>query len=146
MEQYTLEWLQYSATPTLDGKNDFHWKQTGELNGDYEITCWKEFETFSEKRAKELIDKYIHDSIENIEIFCVKNKGREIWNEETFFLTRKEKVAMLISDDINDIIQSYYEDDTSFIERVLMGDKWRPYNQLSDIEIEREYQSRKFNN
>ena len=57
-------------------------------------------------------------------------------------MTREEKTNELIEQDINDIRVAIFQEDFEFLTRVLKGENWKPYNQLSDKEIDDEYYSR----
>lgn len=60
-----------------------------------------------------------------------------------FSLTvRDEMINALVVSDIESIRDSLAIDDESFLDAVLKGDGWIPYNQLSDKELQREYQER----
>ncbi len=55
--------------------------------------------------------------------------------------TREEKIDKLAMDDI-DMIQRWIHTDTEFLYAVLVGDGWIPYNQLTDEEVDLEYEER----
>jgi len=63
-------------------------------------------------------------------------------------MTRQQKIDRIVSSDIADIQQGLKGNDTMILEMVLRGEylsfKWKPYNQLSDAEIDQEYQAREF--
>jgi hypothetical protein len=54
-------------------------------------------------------------------------------------MTRDEKVKRLVERDIDSILN--YDDDHSFLHSVLMGDGWVQYNNLTDQQVNDEYQS-----
>ncbi len=54
-------------------------------------------------------------------------------------MTREEMIDALVDEDISDIFRSNYYGDYSFLDSVLRGDGWKPYNQLTDEEIQSEY-------
>ena len=57
-------------------------------------------------------------------------------------MTKADMIRFLIRQDIDDIRQAMYADDYEFLERVLSGEGWKPYNQLSADYIRQEYKSR----
>ena len=57
-------------------------------------------------------------------------------------LTREYMVDRMVMDDINSITESMYQDDVSFLDSVLRGDGWIPYNHIHDDAIVLEYESR----
>jgi len=57
-------------------------------------------------------------------------------------MTRKEMIDKLVSQDIKDIRQGIYADDIEFLSRVLTGEGWKPYNQLSLEYLKNEYRAR----
>ncbi len=59
-------------------------------------------------------------------------------------MSRDDMTEKLIADDINSIIQDFYKNDFSFLNNVLSGCGWVPYNQLTLKELEREYKEREF--
>ena len=54
-------------------------------------------------------------------------------------MTREQMIDTLVDEDISDILRSDYYGDYSFLDSVLRGDGWKPYNQLTDEEIKAEY-------
>lgn len=58
-------------------------------------------------------------------------------------MKRAEMVEFLVRQDIADIIQAHNEDDYEFLNNVLTGEGWKPYNQLTNKQIEEEYEERK---
>lgn len=61
---------------------------------------------------------------------------------QSLLMTRKEMVDQLVAEDVEDIGRWISEGDTEFLENVLRGEGWKGYNQLSDLEIAKEYQDR----
>ncbi len=58
-------------------------------------------------------------------------------------ITREAMVEQMIVEDIEDIINiNAPSGDNSFLYSVLSGEGWKPYNQLTDEEIEAEYSER----
>ncbi len=57
-------------------------------------------------------------------------------------MNREDMTNALVDDDIASIRRSLAMDDESFLDAVLRGDGWIPYNQLSDKELRREYEAR----
>ena len=57
-------------------------------------------------------------------------------------LTREEMIDRMVRDDIGSIRTSLEKDDIMFLDSVLRGEGWVPYNKLSDVEIIREYEER----
>jgi hypothetical protein len=56
--------------------------------------------------------------------------------------TREEMVDLLVKWDTNSIRNDLFYDDTFFLDAVLRGDGWIPYNQLTDKQILVEYEQR----
>lgn len=56
--------------------------------------------------------------------------------------TRQQMIDRMVRDDIGSIRKSLEQGDVSFLDRVLRGEGWTPYNQLSDEEVAREYADR----
>lgn len=56
---------------------------------------------------------------------------------------RDTMIDFLVNNDIDDIRQAIMQDDIEFLDNVLRGEGWKPYNQLNDKEIEEEYNERK---
>lgn len=54
-------------------------------------------------------------------------------------MTRQQKTDDLIINDINMIIEAYSYGDTNFVDSVLRGEGWKPYNQLTNEELDNEY-------
>lgn len=57
-------------------------------------------------------------------------------------LTREEIVNALVEQDIEDITQEVNNGECIFLESVLTDNGWKPYNQLTDKELEAEYNDR----
>jgi len=57
-------------------------------------------------------------------------------------LTRDEKVAILMSQDIMDIKRNMELEDYSFLCSILQGEGWKQYNNLSDKQIDMEFNDR----
>lgn len=57
-------------------------------------------------------------------------------------MTKKQMINELVRQDIDDIRQALYQNDIEFLDRVLRGEGWKPYNQLSKVYIKEEYKSR----
>lgn len=60
----------------------------------------------------------------------------------TIMKTREEKVEALINQDIESIKEGMFNEDFEFLNSVLSGEGWKPYNQLTDKEVETEYRDR----
>lgn len=56
--------------------------------------------------------------------------------------TSKEKIALLMAEDILDIKQSISEEDYKLISDILMGKEYKPYAELSKHEIDEEFDKR----
>ncbi len=54
-------------------------------------------------------------------------------------LTRDEKVAILMAQDIVDIKRNMVYEDYSFICSILQGEGWKQYNNLSDKQVDMEF-------
>lgn len=54
-------------------------------------------------------------------------------------MNRQEMTDALIERDIESIIHSLAIDDIFFLDAVLRGDGWVPYNQLTDAQLKIEY-------
>tara|TARA_R110002051_G_C8326441_1_gene435863 strand:+ start:90 stop:290 length:201 start_codon:yes stop_codon:yes gene_type:complete len=54
-------------------------------------------------------------------------------------LTREEKVALMVDDDIDMIREAMIEQDYEFLAAVLSGDGWVPYNQLTNEQVDAEF-------
>ena len=54
--------------------------------------------------------------------------------------TREQKVALLVEWDIDSVIN--HDNDHSFLYSIITGDGWVPYNQLTDKQIDDEYETR----
>jgi len=55
-------------------------------------------------------------------------------------MNREEMIDALVKQDIQSIIWSFLShDDTEFLNSVLRGDGWTPYNQLTDSQVQEEY-------
>ena len=52
---------------------------------------------------------------------------------------REDMINELVERDINSIRDSLAIDDESFLDAVLRGDGWIPYNQLTDEQLQQEY-------
>ena len=59
--------------------------------------------------------------------------------EPTTSMNRQEMIDALVERDIESIIHSLGYDDTSFLDAVLRGDGWIPYNQLTDAQLKTTY-------
>ena len=57
-------------------------------------------------------------------------------------ISRAEMIDALVEQDIDDIRQAIFKDDFEFIEAVLRGNGFVPYNNLDDREVRTEYKSR----
>jgi len=55
---------------------------------------------------------------------------------------RSAMIERLVINDVYDIRQGLANDDVEFITNVLTGNGWKPYSQLTDDEIIREYSDR----
>ena len=55
-------------------------------------------------------------------------------------------IERLVSNDIQDIQQMLYQNDSEFLERVLRGNGWTGYDQMTDEQVKQEYQDREFDN
>ena len=55
-------------------------------------------------------------------------------------MTREEMIDEMIKVDIDFILSSGNFEDVSFLDAVLRGEGWKPYNQLTDEEILTEYE------
>jgi len=55
---------------------------------------------------------------------------------------REDMTNALVADDILSIRDSLAIDDESFLDAVLRGDGWIPYNQLTDEDLRKEYEQR----
>jgi len=55
-------------------------------------------------------------------------------------MNREEMTDALVERDIESIIHSLAIDDTSFLDAVLRGDGWIPYNQLTDAQLKITYE------
>ena len=60
-------------------------------------------------------------------------------------MTREQMIKRMIDCDIADIKQAMFNNDYAFLNAVLSGEGWIPYNQLSDDAIEQNYWSCEFN-
>jgi hypothetical protein len=56
--------------------------------------------------------------------------------------TREEMVDLLVKWDISTIRDDLFSDETFFLDAVLRGDGWTPYNQLTDEQVLAEYEQR----
>jgi hypothetical protein len=56
--------------------------------------------------------------------------------------TSKEKVALMMGEDIIDIRESISEKDYKLISDILMGERYKPYADLSKQEIDEEFDKR----
>ena len=56
--------------------------------------------------------------------------------------TREEMVDLLVKWDIDTVRSDLFSDDISFLDAVLRGDGWIPYNQLTDEQVLVEYEER----
>ena len=56
--------------------------------------------------------------------------------------TSKEKVALMMGEDIIDIRESISEKDYKLISDILMGERYKPYSDLSKQEIDEEFDKR----
>ena len=54
-------------------------------------------------------------------------------------MNREDMVNALVERDIESIRYSLAIDDESFLDAVLRGDGWVPYNQLTDEQLQEEY-------
>jgi hypothetical protein len=54
-------------------------------------------------------------------------------------MNREEKTNALIENDIKSIEESSVHGDNEFLWAVLSGDGWVPYNQLTDEQLDTEY-------
>ena len=54
-------------------------------------------------------------------------------------MNREQMVNALVKRDIESIMYSLAIDDTSFLDAVLQGDGWVPYNQLTDEQVLKTY-------
>jgi len=59
--------------------------------------------------------------------------------------TYEEMIDALVEKDIQSIIWSLQLDDTDFLNAVLRGDGWIPYNQLTDLQLHEEYKEQEMN-
>ena len=50
-------------------------------------------------------------------------------------MNREQMIDALVKRDIESILHSLANNDTSFLEDVLTGDGWVPYNQLTDEQL-----------
>ena len=57
-------------------------------------------------------------------------------------MDREKMIDKLVENDIIDIRQNLSENDIEFLDSVLRGQGWKPYIQLTDKEIETEYNDR----
>ena len=57
-------------------------------------------------------------------------------------MTRDEMVDALVEWDIMTIREAMYDNDAEFLDAVLRGEGWIPYNQLTDQQVLEEYQDR----
>ena len=57
-------------------------------------------------------------------------------------LTRQEKVDAMVDDDIHMIKEAALQQDYEFLAAVLTGEGWVPYNQLTDEQVDVEYNER----
>ena len=57
-------------------------------------------------------------------------------------MNREEMVDRLVDDDIAYILRVGAEGEADFLQAVLLGEGWKPYNQLTDDEIKNEYTER----
>lgn len=55
-------------------------------------------------------------------------------------MKREDMINELVERDINSIRDSLAIDDESFLDAVLRGDGWIPYNQLTDEQLQQEYE------
>ena len=62
-------------------------------------------------------------------------------------MEKRQKEMMidrLVQNDVTDITQALNNGDCEFLHRVLTGEGWKPYNQLTDEEVISEYKDREF--
>jgi SOS response regulatory protein OraA/RecX len=57
-------------------------------------------------------------------------------------MSKKEMINELVEQDIDDIRQAIYQDDFEFLDRVLKGEGFVPYNKRDMDEIKQEYIAR----
>lgn len=69
-------------------------------------------------------------------------KGPRDWSPRERPLNREQMIDRMIRDDIGSIRRSLEESDVEFLDSVLRGEGWIPYNKLSDAQIESEYEGR----
>lgn len=59
-------------------------------------------------------------------------------------LTREGMVERMIDNDIVDIRNALFGNEYGFLYAVLSGEGWIPYNQLTDEQVQDEYDAREF--
>ena len=59
-------------------------------------------------------------------------------------MTKAKMIDRIVDNDIADIEQALYDNDTELLDRILRGEGWISYNNMTKKEIEREYKSREF--
>lgn len=89
-------------------------------------------------------DLEIVDSSDNmlaLRLTCkdVNERFYGIGDECTVMSDRELKVEILVNYDIDEVKKGIAIEDVSFLADVLSGNGWKPYNQLTDEQIETEY-------
>ena len=57
-------------------------------------------------------------------------------------ITKEKMINEMVQEDVEDIGRWISEGDTEFLEQVLKGEGWKGYNQLTYLEVVKEYQDR----
>jgi hypothetical protein len=64
------------------------------------------------------------------------------YDPDTYIMSRKEKVLLLIAQDIVEMQDEMLAGVYTFIQSALLGENWMQYNDLTDRQVDNEYMDR----
>ena len=64
------------------------------------------------------------------------------YDPDTYIMSRKEKVLLLIAQDIVEMQDEMLAGVYTFIQSALLGEDWMQYNDLTDRQVDNEYMDR----
>ena len=64
------------------------------------------------------------------------------YDPDTYIMSRKEKVLLLIAQDIVEMQDEMLAGVYTFIQSALLGENWMQYNDLTDKQVDNEYMDR----
>ena len=115
------------------------------------LTASLDYKTFQSAKhlEKSVCSRYEYLSEQDLrdEIFSLAESiFKTMMNISTVVLEeeRETMIDRMVNDDINSIRDSMYNDDISFLDSVLRGSGWTPYQTLSDDQIIKEYEARDY--